>query len=123
MDRRGQLILLSGILIAMGVAIVALYLTTASISGYRVSYSPWDLPYYGMRMSVYEATRAIKYYVDVGKSLDIPEFYKNMSRIYAKHGYFVIAQANETTTSLYRLKLEFKTDRVYLEVKKNVTTY
>ena len=122
MDNRGQLILLSGILIAMGVAIVALYLTTASISGYRVSYSPWDLPYYEMRMSVYEATRAIKYYTNLGKPSYIAEFYRNMSRIYAEHGYFVIANVNGTAP-LYKLNLTFKTDKVYLEVKKNVTTY
>ncbi len=120
-DRRGQLLLLSGMLIAMSVALISLYLTTASISGYRVSYSPWDLPYYEMRMSVYEATRAIKLY----KSSDvISEFYQNMSKIYARHGYFVVAQANKTASEdLYELNLTFKTDRVKLEVKKNVPTY
>ncbi len=119
-DKRGQLLLLSGMLIAMSVALISLYLTTASISGYRVSYSPWDLPYYEMRMSVYEATRAIKLY----KSSDeISEFYQNMSKIYARHGYFLVVRANKTALDLYELNLTFKTDRVKLEVKKNVPTY
>ncbi len=121
MDKKGQLILLSGILIAMGVALVTLYLTTASISGYRVSYSPWDLPYYEMRMGVFEATRAVKLYTS--KPTDIPKFYRNMSRIYARHGYFLVVNATPVYPYLYRLHLVFKTDRVYLEVKKNVTTY
>lgn len=125
-DRRAQLLLLSGILIAMSVALISLYLTTASISGYRVSYSPWDLPYYEMRMSVYEATRAIKYYYSKNPALTeqhVQEFYQNMSKIYARHGYFVVAQANKTASDLYWLNLTFKTDRVNLEVKKNVPTY
>jgi len=121
MDNRGQLLLLSGMLIAMGVALISLYLTTASISGYRVSYSPWDLPYYEMRMAVYESVRAIKLYKNVN---DVSEFYQNMSMIYARHGYFVVAvaQPNKTSSNLYELNLTFKTDRVKLEVKKDVYT-
>ena len=130
MDNRGQLLLLSGMLVAMGVALITLYLTTASISGYRVSYSPWDLPYYEMRMAVYESVRAVKYYhyyYPNNPTLAeqyIREFYQNMSMIYARHGYFVVAvaQPNKTSSNLYELNLTFKTDRVKLEVKKDVYT-
>jgi len=119
MDNRGQLLLLSGLLVAMGVALISLYLTTASISGYRVSYSPWDLPYYEMRMALYESTRAVKLYGDVD---EISEFNKNLSKIYAKHGYFLVVSVNKTTGNLYKLNLTFKTDRIELEVNKSVTT-
>jgi len=122
MDNRGQLLLLSGLLIAMGVALISLYLTTASISGYRVSYSPWDLPYYEMRMAIYESTRAVKLYD--GDMTKILEFNKNISKIYARHGYFLVVNVNnDTATNLYTLNLTFKTDRVELEVEKNVTVY
>ncbi len=127
MNRKGQLLLLSGMLIAMAVALISLYLTTASISGVRVSYSPWDLPYYEMRMGVYESVRAIKYYnyPTINEPFAISEFYQNLSKIYARHGYFLVVNANvsSTQTNLYELNLTFKTDRVDLEVKKNVTTY
>ncbi len=120
MNNKGQLLLLSGMLIAMSVALITLYLTTASISGYRVSYSPWGLPYYEMRSSVYEATRAIKLYKNQN---DISEFYRNMSKIYARHGYFLVVNATPIGSSLYKLNLTFETDRVKLEVEKNVPTY
>ena len=128
MDNRGQLLLLSGLLIAMGVALISLYLTTASISGYRVSYSPWDLPYYEMRMAIYESTRAIKYYYNQTHNLDqtkklANEFCQNLSKIYTRHGYFLVVNVNDTATNLYTLNLTFKTDRVELEVEKNVTVY
>ena len=126
MDRRGQLLLLSGMLIAMAVALITLYLTTASISGIRVSYSPWNLPYYEMRMGIYESIRAIKYYnyPTINEPSAIYEFYENMSKIYARHGYFLVVNATENKTlNLYELNLTFKTDRVDLEVRKYVTKY
>ncbi len=125
MNRKGQLLLLSGMLVAMAVALITLYLTTASISGVRVSYSPWDLPYYEMRMSVYESVRAIKYYnyPTINEPSAISEFYQNLSKIYARHGYFLVVNASPSQNDLYELNLTFKTDRVDLEVSKYVTTY
>ncbi len=126
MDDRGQLLLLTGILIAMGVALISLYLTTASISGYRVAYSPWDLPYHEMRMSVYESARAVKYYYSRNPLLTeqyVQEFYENMSEIFARHGYLLVVNSSEISANLYRLNLTFKTDRVKLEVEKYVPVY
>ncbi len=124
MNRRGQLILLSGLLVAMAVALVSLYLTTASISGYRVSYSPWDLPYYEMRMAVFESVRAIKYYKTITPYAGryVEGFYRNMSKIFARHGYFLLVNANMSTYP-YVLNLTFRTDKVYFKVRKYVAVY
>ncbi len=46
-----------------------------------------------------------------------------MSKIYARHGYFLVVNATPIGSSLYKLNLTFKTDRVKLEVEKNVPTY
>jgi len=119
MNGKGQLILLSGLLVAMAVALVTLYLTTASISGYRVSYSPWDLPYYEMRMSVFESVRALKYYRNPGLA---ERFYVNMSKIFARHGYMLEVDVNASTYP-YTLNLTFKTDKVYFKVTKYVAVY
>jgi|GEM_PF-2328790 hypothetical protein len=125
MDNRGQLLLLSGLLIAMSITVISLYLTTASISGYRFSHSPWDLPYYEMRMSVYEAKRALKYYYNqTNGSSDLTESYalnfsQNMSKIYARHGYSLVVDV-ENVGNFYRLELTFKTDRVNMTVIKDV---
>ena len=119
MDRKGQLILLSGILIAMSVALITLYLTTASISGYRVSYSPWDLPYYEMRMGLYESIRVIK--LTHSKTLS-NYFYRNMSKIFARHGYFLVVNVSGGG-NVYNITYIFETDRVKLKVNKSVVVY
>ncbi len=124
MDRRGQLILLSGMLIAMSVALITLYLTTASMSGYRVSYSPWDLPYYEMRMGLFESVRAIKlagqiYPSSPSNVIDLAnDFYRNMSKIYARHGYFLVVSVinSSLASNVYNITYIFKTDKVNLTV-------
>ena len=124
---KGQMILLSGLLIAMCVALVSLYVTTASTAGSRISYSPWDLPYYEMRMGLYESIRAIKYYYgltkDKNKTIELAKrFFRNETKIFALHGYLLNVNLS-TNRTILTLNYTFKTNRVDLEVKKVVALY
>jgi hypothetical protein len=124
-DKRGQWMLVSGVLIAFVIISMSVYLNEIALSGTRISYSPHTLPYYEIRSLIVELTRAYKNGdIDSTNNVSVAE---NITMIYALHGYdvdvefkswynFLNIYANYTCVN-------FSTEYMQMEVNKSVVRY
>ncbi len=120
-DERGQWFIISGFLIAIILVSLTVFLNEISLSGAKISYTPYYLPYYDMRSLTVEMTRAYK-----NGDLDNKSF-ENITKIYALHGYCVDVKLKRFYSfgkieGKY-LCINFSTEYLNLEVNKSVVRY
>ncbi|MDF2955804.1 hypothetical protein [Candidatus Alkanophaga liquidiphilum] len=91
--RKGQWIVLSGLILALGLLVVVLLLNQALSAGYRVSQAEMQFPSYELNELYAETVRVAKLVRtkgDFGAFNDsMAEYAENVSKIYAAHGFVV----------------------------------
>ncbi|MDF2956633.1 MAG: hypothetical protein OD814_000255 [Candidatus Alkanophagales archaeon MCA70_species_1] len=88
--RKGQWIVLSGLILALGLLVVVLLLNQALSAGHRISQVEARFPSYEMNELYEETVRVAKLVKNESAFDDLMAWYaENVSEIYAAHGFIV----------------------------------
>jgi len=102
MNNKGQWILLSGLILAIGLVVLVILLNQAMSAGYKVSVAETDFPSREVT-EIFEETVRTAYLVNATPSLDFNQsmgyFAKNVSKIYAAHGALVEINVTKPSSS------------------------
>ena len=113
-NRKGQWIILSGLILALGLISMVVLLNQAMSAGYKVSQAETDFPGHEITEIYEETVRTSKLVhatgADFNNSMD--SFAENVSKIYAAHGTFVEINMYNTSSNIANLSIHYYDGKV-----------
>ena len=113
--RRGQWLILSGIILAVGLVSLTTLLNEALSAGYRVALSETEFPAHEINEIYEETVRTAKLVWEEDKdnfNQSMEYFSENVSKIYALHGLYVSISAYNSTENIANLTIQFRSENV-----------
>lgn len=109
MDRRGQWIILSGLILTLGLVSLVILLNQAMSAGYKVSVAETDFASREIT-EIYEETVRTAKLVN-GDDTKMSYFSDNISKIYATHGVFLEINATKQSNTV-KLNMHYYDEKV-----------
>lgn len=116
-NRKGQWIILSGLILALGLVSLVILLNQAMSAGYKVSAAETDFPNREITEIYEETLRTAKLVNNI--SLDdnsfnnnMTDFAKNISNIYASHGVLVEINVTKQSSNIANLTMHYYDGKV-----------
>ena len=111
--RKGQWIVLSGLILALGLLVVVLLLNQALSAGHRVSQVEARFPGYEMNELYEETVRVAKLVKDESAFDDLMAWYaENVSAIYAAHGFIVNVSVVKRDVKSASIRISLSNEKV-----------
>jgi len=113
--RKGQWLILSGIILAVGLVSLATLLNEALSAGYKVALSETEFPAHEINEIYEETVRTAKLVWKEDKdnfNQSMEYFSENVSKIYALQGFYVSISAYNSTENIANLTIQFRSENV-----------
>jgi len=113
--RKGQWLILSGIILAVGLVSLTTLLNEALSAGYKVALSETEFPAHEINEIYEETVRTAKLVWEKNKNnfnQSMEYFSENVSKIYALHGFYVSISAYNSTENIANLTIQFRCENV-----------
>lgn len=116
-DQKGQWIILSGLVLALGLVGLVILLNQAMSAGYKVSVAETDFANREITEVYEETVRTAKLYKKSDDELlnfnrSMTDYANNMSKIYASHGVFVVINVTKYSSNIANINMHYYDGRM-----------